>query len=99
MPEDQEMQRLQALYEPIIGKKPQLTSDFAAVYACLAKGEKGIIIKFPNEPREIVIMKLEPVTGIIRYADASAEKAPPGGFSMTKGDLEKLMASGAVAFL
>ncbi len=98
MEPDLEMQQLMALYEPIIGRKPRVSHDFAEVDKCLRAGEKGIIIKYPGEPRAIVILSIDP-SGEIRYADAGADAPPPDGFSMSADQLKSLMESGATALL
>jgi len=97
--EDEELKRLMALYEPIIGKEPQLTSSFMEVYAALSAGETGIIIKVPNEPREIVLLSIDPETGNIIYANPLEKPKEKGGFTLTRDELVELMEAGGIAFL
>ncbi|MCD6309666.1 MAG: hypothetical protein J7M18_03065, partial [Candidatus Eremiobacteraeota bacterium] len=98
MEEDKELKRIMALYEPVIGKKPRLSSSFDEVYEKLVKGEKGIIVKLAGEPREIVLLALDPSTGNITYANPLENPSEKGGFTLTKDELKDIMDSGGIAF-
>lgn len=96
---DNELKILMALYEPIIGKKPRLSSSFDEVYEKLLDGATGIIIKLPGEPREIVLLSMDQETGNITYANPLERSKKTAGFILCVEDLKKLMDTGGIAFL